>query len=271
MPQGSILGLSLFLIYVSETVQSVSSDLLLFADDSCLAFQHKHVTIIETHLNNHFSNLCEWFLDNKLSIHSGEDKTKSIPFGTKRKFKKAGKLNITYQGIDIKQNLTPRVKRLLCNTLIQPQFDYATTVWYPNFNKKLKNKIQTTQNKCVRFCLNLDKMTYMSQNEFERLNWHPITDIINQCVLSTTSKFVNDIGINYLNKVLQWATESNRTLRNDYRKLKHPFRKTAAGQNSLSFLGPSKWNKLPESTKNLNNINTFKYNFKKRYLAQLSN
>ena len=104
VPQGSILGLSLFLIYVSETVQSVSSDLLLFADDSCLVFQHKHVTIIETHLNNHFSNLCEWFLDNKLSIHFGEDKTKSMTFGTKRKFKKAGKLNITYQGIDIKQN-----------------------------------------------------------------------------------------------------------------------------------------------------------------------
>ena len=28
----------------------------------------------------------------------------TILFGTKRKFKKAGKLNITYQGIDIKRN-----------------------------------------------------------------------------------------------------------------------------------------------------------------------
>ena len=41
--------------------------------------------------------------DNKLSIHFGEDKTKSILFGTKRKLRKVGKL-FAYQGIDIKQN-----------------------------------------------------------------------------------------------------------------------------------------------------------------------
>ena len=111
----------------------------------------------------------------------------------------------------------------------------------------------------------------ISQNEFEKLNWLPITDRINQCILSTTFKFVNDMGPNYLNEVFQWVAESNRTLRNDYLKLKHPFRKTTAGQNSLSFLGPSKWNKLPESTKKCNNINTFKHNLKKLYLAQLAN
>ena len=53
------------------------------------------------------------------------------------------------------------------------------------------------------------------------------------------------------------------TLRNGSCKLKHPFRKTTAGQNLLSFLGHSKWNKLSESTKKCNNINTFKHNFKK--------
>ena len=85
-------------------------------------------------------------------------------------------------------------------------------------------------------------------------------------------KFVNDIGPNYLNEVFQWAAASNRTLRNNYCKLKHPFRKTTADQNSLSFLGPSKWNKLQKkSTKKCNNINTFKHHLKKLYLAQLTN
>ena len=92
----------LFFIFFMK--QAVSSDLLLYGDYSCLIFQHKHVIKIEKHLNNDFSNLCGWFLDNKLSIHFGEDKTKSILFGSKRKLKKVGKLNITYQGIDIKQN-----------------------------------------------------------------------------------------------------------------------------------------------------------------------
>ena len=82
----------------------MSSDLILYAGDSCPVFQHKNVTEIETHLNNDFRNLCEWLLVNKLSIHFEEEKTKSILIGTKCKLQNAGKLNITYQGTDIKQN-----------------------------------------------------------------------------------------------------------------------------------------------------------------------
>ena len=79
------------------------------------------------------------------------------------------------------------------------------------------------------------------------------------------------MGPNYFNEVFQWDAESNRTLRNNYLTLKHPFRKTTAGQDSLSFLRPSKWNQLPESTKTCNNINTFKYNLKKLDFSQLAN
>ena len=114
--------------------------------------------------------------------------------------------------------MTASLRRLLCNALIQPHFDYARTAWYPTLNKKLKNKIQTAQNKCVPFCLNLDKMAHILQNEFEKLNWHPISDKINQCIFSATFKFVSGIGRNYMNEVFQWA-ESNRTLRNVYGKL----------------------------------------------------
>ena len=178
--QESILVSLLFLMYVNDMKQAVSSDLLLYDDESCLVFQYKHVTEIETHLNNDFSNLCEWFLDNKLSIHFGEDKTKSILFGAKCKLRKVGKLNITYKDIDAKQNSqvtdlgcildetmsgkpiaykaikkinsklncffrekhfsTSRLRQLLCNALIQSYFDYACTAWYPNLNKKLKTK-----------------------------------------------------------------------------------------------------------------------------------
>ena len=73
-------------------------------------------------------------------------------------------------------------------------------------------------------------MAHISQNEFEKLNWFAISDRINQSVLSTTFKFANGIGPNYLNEWFQWAAEGNRTLRNDYHKLKHPLRKTTAGQ-----------------------------------------
>ena len=104
VPQGSILGPLLFLLYVNDMSQAVRCDLLLYADDSCLLYQHKDVNEIEKQLSKDFSNICDWFVDNKLSIHFGDDKTKSILFGSKRKLKKIKTLNIRYQGIDIKQH-----------------------------------------------------------------------------------------------------------------------------------------------------------------------
>ena len=66
-------------------------------------FQHKEVKYIQEQLNRDFSSLCDWFIDNKLSIHFGEDKTKCILFASKHKVKKADKLSIAYHNIEIKQ------------------------------------------------------------------------------------------------------------------------------------------------------------------------
>ena len=47
-------------------------------------------------------NLCDSFVDNKLSIPLGEDKTKSILFGTKRKLKGLRELDIRHGDVKIK-------------------------------------------------------------------------------------------------------------------------------------------------------------------------
>ena len=103
VPQGSILGPLLFLLYVSDIVHDVNCDLLLYADGTSLIFQHKDINIIEHQLNRNFSNICDRFVDNKLSIHFGEDKTKSILFAPLNKCKKLRKLNISYGSLKIKQ------------------------------------------------------------------------------------------------------------------------------------------------------------------------
>ena len=91
VPRGSTLGPLLFLLYVNDMVQAVNCDLLLYADDTGLIFQHKDINIIEHQLNRNFSNICDWFVDTKLSIQFGEDKTKSILFAPLNKFKKLRK------------------------------------------------------------------------------------------------------------------------------------------------------------------------------------
>ena len=68
VPQGSILGPLLFLIYVNDMSQSVKSNLFLYGDDSCLVFQRKDVIENEKQLNEDFTYICEWFVDNRLRL-----------------------------------------------------------------------------------------------------------------------------------------------------------------------------------------------------------
>ena len=104
VPRGSILGPLLFLLYENDMPQGVNSDLLLYADDTCLMYTGKDIKTIEEQLNTDFSSLCDWFIDIKLSVHFGEEKTKSILFGTKRQLKNQKDLDLRYGDIEIKRH-----------------------------------------------------------------------------------------------------------------------------------------------------------------------
>ena len=102
IPRGSISGSLLFLLYVNEMSQVVKCERFSYAYDTCLIFQHKET---EIQLNKNFSLICDWFVNDKLSFHFGEDKTRSILFSSKRflRLKKASPINIQCKDIKIKQ------------------------------------------------------------------------------------------------------------------------------------------------------------------------
>ena len=106
VPQGSILGPLLFLLYVNNIPQAINSELLLYVNDTCLIYMEKDTKTIEEQLNRDFNSLCEWFINNKLSIHFGKEKTKSILFGTKEHVKI--KQILTLNTVILKSNSTAR-------------------------------------------------------------------------------------------------------------------------------------------------------------------
>ena len=82
--------------------QAVDSEIFIYTNDTCPVFQHKNIKTIEEHLNRDFSTLADWFVDNKLSVHFGEDKTKSILFSPKCRSKSIGQIDISYKDVKIK-------------------------------------------------------------------------------------------------------------------------------------------------------------------------
>ena len=126
------------------------------------------------------------------------------------------------------------------------------------------------QNKCIRFCLQFDKMSTISHKEFKDLNWSPVSSRFEQCVISIVFKFINGNCLHYLNEVFEFVPEANISLRNNFFKLKRPFRNTNNSQKALSFIGTSFWNRIPETLKKANNLNTFKHNLKKHFFNQMT-
>ena len=69
VPQGSVLGPLLFLLYINDIHSSVpNSKLKLFADDTSLFTSGKNVNELITETNAALSNLNNWFISNKLSL-----------------------------------------------------------------------------------------------------------------------------------------------------------------------------------------------------------
>ena len=72
---------------MSMTCHKLSNMTFFYMLMICLVCQNKGINKIENQLNEDFCNICDCFVDNKLSIHFGEDKTKSILFASKFKRK----------------------------------------------------------------------------------------------------------------------------------------------------------------------------------------
>ena len=309
VPQGSILGPLLFLLYVNDMPHSVDCDLLLYADDSCLIFSDTNFDKIEKQLNKDFNSICDWFVDNKLSIHFGDDKTKCIVFGSKPKLKNLREFNIKHGDIKIKQHskvsylgcildenlsgesmanyvlgkingklkflyrkqeyLNYSLRRLLTNALIQPHFDFACLAWYPNLNCKLKTRIQTIQNKCIRLCLKLGNRTHIGINMFKVINWLPTQKRFEQCLGTSIFKFFMGNAPTYMSEMYFPVKQSLYT-RRSFNKLCLPNKNTTRGIKTLSYIGPRIWNNLSISLKSAPTINIFKHRLKYSFFENLS-
>ena len=187
VPQGSVLGPLLFLIYINDINESSKIlNFQLFADDTCIFLSHKNVKSLETCLNTELKNVHHWLAANKLSLNVS--KSNVLTFRTKNMHsnpildlningeKLNEKTHAKYLGLIFDNKLlwhhhldhvasklikgngllaklrhfVPSQKlKMLYNALIQPHLDYGSLSWSSAAQSNL-DYIQKFQNKSIR-------------------------------------------------------------------------------------------------------------------------
>ncbi len=185
---------------------AVKCNLLLYADDSVLLTSDKNPKLISETLSESLETCNDWLTDNRLSLHLG--KTETMICGTKCKIKKKegfedkcknttinSATQVKYLGVKIDETLSGKgiidtivkkcngrikflyrqarcfpttLKKTLCQWLLDSHIDYAISSWYAAMTQKAKTKLQITQNKMVRFILDLGPRTHITTKHKKR-------------------------------------------------------------------------------------------------------
>jgi len=99
VPQGSILGPLLYLIYVNDIGNSYQCNILSFADDTTLYVSHSNINTLLFIANERLKNLFTWFCANKLCLN--KSKTKYIVIRPSHMKSDLTTLNISINGAQL--------------------------------------------------------------------------------------------------------------------------------------------------------------------------
>ena len=104
VPQGSVLGPLLFLIYINDIVCSTDAQFFLFADDTTILFKFPKTSNPTIEISLELNNVFDWLCANKLSLNY--QKTQGIIFGKHEN----DEIDISINGYDIE--LVPKINFL---------------------------------------------------------------------------------------------------------------------------------------------------------------
>ena len=99
IPQGSILGPLLFIVFVNSLADSVKCKCVMYADDTTLLTSSSDPVTLEIELKQNLDMVANWFKSNHLTLNI--KKTKLMMFGTWQALSKFKDISLTYDNNDI--------------------------------------------------------------------------------------------------------------------------------------------------------------------------
>ena len=300
VPQGTILGPLLFLLYMNDLPNCLSHcEPRMYADDTHLTYADNNVGSIESCLSEDLLNVHTWLNANKLTLNM--TKTEFMLIGSGQRLNTiAVSPSLLMNGTRVKQvastkslgitiddklswnnhieKLTKKIasgigamKRvrhlvptatlhLIYQVLIQPHFDYCSSVW-GTCGVTLKDKLQKLQNRAARV-LTFSNYDVHAGQLLEILGWKNLHRQRNIQKAIMVFKCLHGLAPDYL--ISKFSDRNiSYNLRDSENKLNVRLPRTNYFKNSFTYSGATLWNRLPYEVRCAESLRSFKRDINK--------
>ena len=280
VPQGSILGPLMFLIFINDLGDSVElCGTSLYADDTAIFYMSENVEELQISLQYDMQTISYWMRENRLSLNAG--KTKFMLVGTRQKLARTRPFTVSLNGAQIEQVSTfkylglildsqlqfhdhidavvdkttmklgllyktrwvfdQNTALMLFKSLITPHFDFGS-VLYEVCPQYQLNRLQVVQNAAARLILLADSRCPIYELH-ENLKIDTLATRRAKSMVKLLYGCLHDQQASYLFDQLIPVSHGERvTSAVSAGCLEVPKTDTKYGQYSFSFRGPLQWN-----------------------------
>ena len=302
VPQGSILGPLLFLIYTNDIVKNIESDILLFADDTCLLETIRDKNLSIDKINRDLERLSNWA--SQWLVQFNPTKTKYLVFSKKQQRVQYGPLflqNKVIQETDTHKHLgltltnsltwdahinrvcteagrrlgtikrlptqiTPHSKLHIYCTFVRPILEYGSVI-FDGCITRLSDQLESIQRQAALAATRAYKNT-SSLNLLSECGLPTLQSRRTKAKLILFYKIQMNICPSYMKTLLPPAVHVNTKINiRNANNINMPKSKSNANYFLKSYI-PSTiktWNSLAANIKNIAELDTFKLNLKRIY------